>query len=92
MLAALLITRQVMGNVKETIIPYAKQHLKVAKINYDLFGGAGTSPTEEKPGMISNVISRFEGIKLIHISMFWIMLCNFMRGKYLILKAKYLEK
>ena len=83
MLAALLITRQVMGNVKETIIPYAKQHLKVAKINYDLFGGAGTSPTEEKPGMISNVISRFEGIKLIY--------CVYC-GKYLILKAKYLEK
>ena len=50
MLAALLITRQVMGNVKETLVPYAKKHIKQAKINYDLFGGAGTSPTEEKPG------------------------------------------
>ena len=53
MLAALLITRQVMGNVKESLVPYAKKQFKLAKINYDLFGGAGTSPTEEKPGMNS---------------------------------------
>ena len=54
MLAALLITRQVMGNVKESLVPYAKKQFKLAKINYDLFGGAGTSPTEEKPGKLSS--------------------------------------
>ena len=64
MLAALLITRQVIGNVKESIIPYAKKHFKLAKINYDLHGGAGTSPTEEeKPGKRSGMIFRFEGIE-----------------------------
>ena len=55
MLAALLITRQVMGNVKESLVPYAKKQFKLAKINYDLFGGAGTSPTEEKPGRLSSL-------------------------------------
>ena len=37
--------------MKETLIPYAKKQFKLVKINYDLFGGAGTSPTQdEKPG------------------------------------------
>ena len=37
-MAALLITRQVVGNVKESLIPYIKQHFKLAKINFDMYG------------------------------------------------------
>jgi hypothetical protein len=48
LLAALLITRQVMGNIKESLIPFVKKQAKLAKINYDLYGGAGTSPTSDE--------------------------------------------
>lgn len=45
LLAALLITRQVMGNVKESLIPYAKKQMKLAKLSFDLYGAL--SPTKE---------------------------------------------
>ena len=45
LLAALLITRQVMGNIKESIIPYFKKEMKVAKLSFDLYGAL--SPTTE---------------------------------------------
>merc|ERR1719282_944383 len=47
LLAALLITRQVVGNVKESLIPYAKKQLKLAKMSFDLFGAL--SPTTSEP-------------------------------------------
>ena len=37
-MATLLITRQVMGNIKEALIPYVKQQLRFAKISFDLYG------------------------------------------------------
>ena len=46
LLAALLITRQVVGNIKESIIPYAKKHFKLAQLSFDRYGAL--SPTEEK--------------------------------------------
>ena len=45
LLAALLITRQVMGNIKESIIPYFKKEMKLAKLSFDLYGAL--SPTTE---------------------------------------------
>jgi len=51
LLAALLITRQVVGNVKESLIPYAKKQLKLAKMSFDLFGALSPTTSEpEKPG------------------------------------------
>ena len=59
LLAALLITRQVVGNIKESLVPYAKKQLKVdscskgqtnylllqmAKMSFDLYGAL--SPTQ----------------------------------------------
>ena len=52
MLAALLITRQVVGNIKESLIPYAKKQLKLAKMSFDLFGAL--SPTSSDPGTIGD--------------------------------------
>jgi hypothetical protein len=46
-LAALLITRQVIGNIKEALIPYIKQQLRFAKISFDLYGSI--SPTKTTP-------------------------------------------
>jgi anoctamin-8 len=43
LLAALLITRQVMGNLKESLLPYAKKQLKLAKMSFDLFGALSPS-------------------------------------------------
>merc|ERR1712226_610296 len=45
LLAALLITRQVMGNIKEAVIPYFKKEIKLAKMSFDLYGAV--SPSEE---------------------------------------------
>eukprot|EP00092_Neocalanus_flemingeri_P018086 GFUD01019574.1.p1 GENE.GFUD01019574.1~~GFUD01019574.1.p1 ORF type:complete len:732 (-),score=148.33 GFUD01019574.1:22-2217(-) len=47
LLAALLITRQVVGNIKESLIPYAKKQIKLAKMSFDLFGAL--SPTTTGP-------------------------------------------
>ena len=47
LLAALLITRQVVGNVKESLIPYIKKNLKMAQLSYNRYGAL--SPTGELP-------------------------------------------
>ena len=37
LLAALLITRQVVGNLKESLLPYATKHLKVTIFTFRTF-------------------------------------------------------
>ncbi|XP_023320321.1 anoctamin-8 isoform X1 [Eurytemora carolleeae] len=49
LLAALLITRQVVGNLKESILPYATKQIKLAKMSFDLFGALSPTSPEEKP-------------------------------------------
>ena len=49
LLAALLITRQVVGNIKESVIPYAKKHFKMARLSFDRYGAL--SPTENKKNL-----------------------------------------
>ncbi|KAK3856827.1 hypothetical protein Pcinc_036878, partial [Petrolisthes cinctipes] len=44
-LAALLLTRQVVGNIKESCIPYLLEQFKLAKLSFDLYGAL--SPSEE---------------------------------------------
>ena len=51
LLAALLITRQVVGNIKESLIPYAKKQIKLAKMSFDLFGAL--SPTTTGPDEVT---------------------------------------
>ena len=36
-----------MGNIKESIIPYAKKHFKLAQLSFDKYGAL--SPTDNKP-------------------------------------------
>lgn len=37
-LAALLIARQVIGNLKESALPYMLEHLRLAKMSFDMWG------------------------------------------------------
>ncbi|CAH0383350.1 unnamed protein product [Bemisia tabaci] len=45
-LATLLITRQFIGNLKESALPYLLEQFRLAKLSFDLFGAL--SPTEAK--------------------------------------------
>ena len=47
-MAALLITRQVVGNLKESLLPYLKKQFKLAKMSFDLFGAL--SPSSDSAG------------------------------------------
>lgn len=45
-LAVLLITRQVIGNLKESALPYLIENLRLAKICVDVFGALSPSKSE----------------------------------------------
>ncbi|KZC04885.1 Anoctamin-8 [Dufourea novaeangliae] len=58
-LAALLIARQVIGNLKESAVPYVIEQLRLARLSFELFGALSPSDatrpppgeeTENKPG------------------------------------------
>ncbi|XP_017773591.1 PREDICTED: anoctamin-8 isoform X3 [Nicrophorus vespilloides] len=49
-LAALLISRQVIGNLKESAIPYILEHMKLAKISFDLWGALSPTGNRLPPG------------------------------------------
>ncbi|XP_067003783.2 anoctamin-10 [Anabrus simplex] len=51
-LAALLIARQVIGNLKESALPYLLEQLRLAKLSFDLFGAL--SPTEAKKSLVKD--------------------------------------
>ncbi|KAJ4448145.1 hypothetical protein ANN_10158, partial [Periplaneta americana] len=51
-LAALLIARQVIGNLKESAVPYILEQLRLAKMSFDLFGAL--SPSEAKKELASS--------------------------------------
>ncbi|XP_022912435.2 anoctamin-10 isoform X1 [Onthophagus taurus] len=52
-LAALLISRQVIGNLKESALPYMLEHLKLAKMSFDLWGALSpTSSSRPPPGEV----------------------------------------
>ena len=48
LLAALLITRQVVGNIKESLIPYIKKHFNMAKLSYDKYGPVSPGNSDKK--------------------------------------------
>uniref|UniRef100_A0A1B6E559 Anoctamin n=1 Tax=Clastoptera arizonana TaxID=38151 RepID=A0A1B6E559_9HEMI len=48
-LAALLIARQVIGNVKESALPYLLEQLRLAKLSFDLFGALSPSEIKREP-------------------------------------------
>lgn len=50
-MAALLISRQVIGNLKESALPYMLEHMRLAKMSFDLWGALSpTVPTKSMPG------------------------------------------
>lgn len=50
-LAGLLISRQIIGNLRESAIPYFMEQLKLAKLSFSMWGAL--SPTQEKDVKIS---------------------------------------
>lgn len=49
-LAALLISRQVIGNLKESALPYILEHLRLAKMSFDLWGALSPLGAKPPPG------------------------------------------
>lgn len=45
-LAGLLISRQIIGNLRESVFPYFMEQLKLAKISFVMWGAL--TPTQEK--------------------------------------------
>lgn len=64
-LAGLLISRQIIGNLRESVFPYFMEQLKLAKISFVMWGAL--SPTQETSQPInadSKVMSRRFHFKL----------------------------
>lgn len=49
-MAALLIARQIIGNLKESAIPYLIEQLRLARMSFKLFGAL--SPTDTKESLV----------------------------------------
>ncbi|KAK9876156.1 hypothetical protein WA026_011272 [Henosepilachna vigintioctopunctata] len=49
-LAALFISRQVIGNLKESAVPYMLEHLRLAKMSFDLWGALSPLGNKSPPG------------------------------------------
>ena len=44
-----MITRQVIGNIKESALPYLLEQIRLAKLSFDLFGALSPSDSKEPP-------------------------------------------
>lgn len=49
-MAALLIARQVIGNLKESAVPYVIEQLRLARLSFELFGALSPSEARPPPG------------------------------------------
>uniref|UniRef100_A0A6P7G5P8 Anoctamin n=1 Tax=Diabrotica virgifera virgifera TaxID=50390 RepID=A0A6P7G5P8_DIAVI len=49
-LAALLIARQVIGNLKESALPYMLEHMRLAKLSFDMWGALSPLGNKSPPG------------------------------------------
>lgn len=49
-LAALLIARQVIGNLKESALPYLLEQMRLAKLSFDLWGALSPTGSRSPPG------------------------------------------
>lgn len=49
-LATLLIARQVIGNLKESALPYILEHMRLAKMSFDMWGALSPQNTRAPPG------------------------------------------
>ena len=49
-MAALLIARQVIGNLKESAVPYLIEQLRLARLSFELFGALSPSEARRPPG------------------------------------------
>ncbi|XP_014250466.1 anoctamin-8 [Cimex lectularius] len=80
-LAALLIARQVIGNLKESALPYFMEQLRLAKMSFEMFGALSPSDAEkntENPTGNRNVsqaelessLFKYDGTFADHLEMF----------------------
>lgn len=49
-MAALLISRQVIGNLKESAVPYLLEQMRLAKLSFDLWGALSPTGNRGPPG------------------------------------------
>lgn len=54
-LAALLIARQVIGNLKESAVPYLIEQLRLARLSFEMFGALSPSEARSPPGEATGV-------------------------------------
>ncbi|XP_014486482.1 PREDICTED: anoctamin-8 isoform X3 [Dinoponera quadriceps] len=57
-LAALLIARQVIGNLKESAVPYLIEQLRLARLSFELFGALSPSEARPAPGQEGEEVPR----------------------------------
>ncbi|XP_076764027.1 anoctamin 8 white walker isoform X2 [Xylocopa sonorina] len=57
-LAALLIARQVIGNLKESAVPYLIEQLRLARLSFELFGALSPSEARPPPGEVDEEKSK----------------------------------
>lgn len=53
-LAGLLISRQIIGNIRESVFPYFMEQLKLAKLSYFMFGAMSPTLSPEKLPLITD--------------------------------------
>lgn len=53
-LAALLIARQVIGNLKESALPYFMEQVRLAKMSFEMFGALSPSEAQNNPEKSTN--------------------------------------
>lgn len=57
-LAALLIARQVIGNLKESALPYIMEQIRLAKMSFEMFGALSPSEAESPKSETSSFCNR----------------------------------
>lgn len=62
-LAALLISRQVIGNLKESAWPYMLEHMRLAKMSFDLWGVLTPTVTKLPPSAESREESTEDNVE-----------------------------
>ncbi|KAI5710315.1 hypothetical protein M8J75_007605, partial [Diaphorina citri] len=60
-LATLLITRQLIGNIKESALPYVQEQFRLAKLSFDLYGALSPSEAKKSDGTTNDFDSASNG-------------------------------
>lgn len=73
-LAGLLISRQIIGNIRESAYPYFMEQLKLAKLSFSMWGAL--SPTQEEKPLINSGDSKVNTLVCSSLLLSWHSLFN----------------